>query len=757
MSEAKPKAAFVTFYSFKGGVGRSMALINTAGILAGRGFRVLVLDLDLEAPGLSYLDPDAPDISPEERTPKRRPLQLGFVDLLSDAKERGEAADLFILSANEIAERYTQPYHLPEELREFKDGSLHIMPAGKFDGDYAQRFDALNLRELYQDGLGEPLIRVFKQKLVEADLYDYVLVDSRTGFSDEAGICTRDLADYLMILSGLNRQNIQGTCEFLKALRVATAGEKRFQIILSPVPNGEDALLDQREAMAKASFEAAWGAKVDLSLQIPYHPQLALTEEPHIFRRRRGYLFEAYRAIERSMLVALDHDARTLLQRIKDTLRQKDYSVALRDLRYVIRLDGGRSVLVDLVLDLVTDDQQLLRDKAIGELSQEQITLNNILDDVVGWRVIEFMVDHFPVNEQGGSTRPFFRLLQNYHVNFADKLYKRILSTAPEDAETLGGYAVFLKNKRNDMNKAEEYYKRALEADSRHARNLSNYAFFLAEREKLDEAEEYYKRALEADPNNAIILGNYAVFLAWYQNNTGKADECFKRALEADQKNTRNLGNYALFLMDVRNALDEAEEYYKRALEADPNNAIILGNYAVFLAWYKSNLVKEADEYFKRALEIDQNNAINLGNYGQLLVGCNRLIEGEKALRAAFKYIDRSKVKDIADVFFSLWLVAKMQNNTMERWDQYFKFLIMNGFKRRYQWRFNLMLDQAKKVLSPEEFEYAEALARAFLDESQVSNLDRYERWRTMEPLDPMEAGNKYSEHTAASIPSASS
>ena len=67
------------------------------------------------------------------------------------------------------------------------------------------------------------------------------------------------------------------------------------------------------------------------------------------------------------------------------------------------------------------------------------------------------------------------------------------------------------------------------------------------------------------------------------------------------------------------------------------------------------------------------------------------------------------------------------------------------------------MLDQAKKVLSPEEFEYAEALARACLDESQVSNLDRYERWRTLEPLDPMEAGNKYSEHIAASIPSASS
>jgi cellulose biosynthesis protein BcsQ len=305
MSQDQSKATFVTFYSFKGGVGRSMALINTAGILAGRGFRVLVIDLDLEAPGLSYLDPNAPDAVPSEPSPQQRPLQLGFVDLLYDAKQRGQEADLFAMSVEDLAARYTQAYHIPDDLLEFKDGSLHIMPAGRFEGSYAQRFDDLNLHELYEQGLGEPLIRAFKKKFAESGQYDYVLVDSRTGFSDEAGICTRDLADHLMILSGLNRQNVEGTCEFLKTLRVATDGNKSIQIILSPVPNGEDALVDQREAAAKVAFEQAWGAEVDLSLQIPYHPQLALTEEPHIFRRRRGYLFEAYREIERRMLRAL--------------------------------------------------------------------------------------------------------------------------------------------------------------------------------------------------------------------------------------------------------------------------------------------------------------------------------------------------------------------------------------------------------------------------------------------------------------------
>ena len=42
----------VTFYSFKGGVGRSMCVANVADILARQGLRVLMIDFDLEAPGL---------------------------------------------------------------------------------------------------------------------------------------------------------------------------------------------------------------------------------------------------------------------------------------------------------------------------------------------------------------------------------------------------------------------------------------------------------------------------------------------------------------------------------------------------------------------------------------------------------------------------------------------------------------------------------------------------------------------------------
>lgn len=44
----------ISFYSFKGGVGRTTAAAMTALKLARQGLRVCMVDLDLEAPGLSY-------------------------------------------------------------------------------------------------------------------------------------------------------------------------------------------------------------------------------------------------------------------------------------------------------------------------------------------------------------------------------------------------------------------------------------------------------------------------------------------------------------------------------------------------------------------------------------------------------------------------------------------------------------------------------------------------------------------------------
>src|ERR1700724_503943 len=50
--QSRATGQVVTFYSFKGGTGRTMALANVAWILAANGRRVLMADWDLESPGL---------------------------------------------------------------------------------------------------------------------------------------------------------------------------------------------------------------------------------------------------------------------------------------------------------------------------------------------------------------------------------------------------------------------------------------------------------------------------------------------------------------------------------------------------------------------------------------------------------------------------------------------------------------------------------------------------------------------------------
>jgi Tfp pilus assembly protein PilF len=727
--EPTTKATFITFYSFKGGVGRSMALINTAGILAGRrGFRVLVLDLDLEAPGLTYLDPESPDVSPAQAQ-RELPLQPGFVDLMTDAKERGQAADLFKLSDADLEATYTRKIKIPESLREFPDGSLHMMPAGLVDHDYARRLDALNLNALYHDGLGEPLIRAFKKKLAESGRYHYVLVDSRTGMSEGAGICTRDLADHVMVLSGLNRQNVEGTSEFLREFRAATDRKKNFQIILSPIPNGEDELLERRRKRAEQRFGEAWGAKVELSLDIPYHPQLALTEEPHIFRRRRGYLFEAYCRIEASMLDGLGHNVRIFRQRIMESLEGKRYQEALGDLHHMIRLEHGRGALSRVVDDLTAGRR--LRRSTETESQQEPVTFKRLLTDEGGRSVAEFIVDNLSVGGNDWLSRQLLLELDQNSPELAEKLVKRILQGVADDVDALGDYAIYFA-REGKLDAAAAFYKRAIEADPKHANNLGNYANFLNNRERFEEGEAFYMRAIEADPKHAHHLGNYALFLE-NRERFEEAEAFYMRAIEADPKHAHHLGNYADFL-ENRERFEEAEMFYKRAIEADPKHAYHLGNYANFLK--NRERFEEAETFYKRAIEADPKHANNLGNYGQFLVGVGRLQEGEDKLLQSIQHLAPSKRGDTAEVCFSLWLVVQMQKRDATDWERRYKFLIREGFKR-YPWGFDRMLQQAEKLVTAEELEYAKALAAAFLDEVKVADLARYPQWQALEPLDP--------------------
>lgn len=182
-----------TFYSYKGGAGRTMALANVGALLAEWGHRVLCIDWDLEAPGLDrYLLP---------RSARRD--SDGLVDLIT----RFAAGD---------APRW-QACITPCPLE--SGATLDIMHAGREDAGFLARMQAIDWERLYHEqGLGH-YIETLRAQWIDA--YDFVLIDSRTGITDAGGICTAQLPDEMVVLFIANSQSIDG------ALHVIDLAEKR--------------------------------------------------------------------------------------------------------------------------------------------------------------------------------------------------------------------------------------------------------------------------------------------------------------------------------------------------------------------------------------------------------------------------------------------------------------------------------------------------------------------------------------------------
>jgi MinD-like ATPase involved in chromosome partitioning or flagellar assembly len=264
---------FIAFYSYKGGVGRSLALANLAYVLAREGRKVLIIDFDLEAPGQHQSD--------LFRLTSPGP---GMVDMLDDyltyrkrlnSSETSEAYHLKLERYLRIGEGW-QPRR--EQTENAESGSLWLMPAGEVDSpDYPQRLGRLNWDEFYEQQ-GRAFFRLFKAELRRQG-FDDVLIDSRTGLSDVFYISTLELAETVVCVTGYNRQNIEGTQRILGVLRepkiVEEYGPKR--LILIGTPNPSLTLRDKQERLSEIATECQ-GFK-HFNLELPYDAELALREK----------------------------------------------------------------------------------------------------------------------------------------------------------------------------------------------------------------------------------------------------------------------------------------------------------------------------------------------------------------------------------------------------------------------------------------------------------------------------------------------
>ena len=209
----------VTFYSFKGGVGRTFALMNVAVDLVKQGKNVTVLDFDLEAPGLNSFK--------ELSKCNKKGIQDYVSEYINSNGEIIPEIDEFI---------YKSQHKSITNIH--SDGDLWFVPASK-NGAY----EDISWKNLYKKFNGFLLLEEMKLQIKKHTKSDYLLIDSRTGFTDHSSICTKQMPDLITAMFFPNNQNIDGLHHVINlAKKTAKINDKKLPIlyVASRLPTGDD-------------------------------------------------------------------------------------------------------------------------------------------------------------------------------------------------------------------------------------------------------------------------------------------------------------------------------------------------------------------------------------------------------------------------------------------------------------------------------------------------------------------------------------
>jgi cellulose biosynthesis protein BcsQ len=234
----------VAFYSFKGGVGRTTALSAFAILRARKGERVVVVDLDLDAPGVGLL------LGPGELS---QPSPWGVVDYLVEAP---------LLEQVELKEYY----HVCAREAVTGAGEIFVFPSGRLDSDYLTTLARLDL-EPPHPGKRHPLLRLLEQ--VRDELRpDWILLDCRAGLSEASGFALSGLAHLTVLLGTTSDQSWEGLrllLDRLGAERVRKAApQSECLIVQAMVPDNPAVGQSAREHFAERAaeeFERAYYAE----------------------------------------------------------------------------------------------------------------------------------------------------------------------------------------------------------------------------------------------------------------------------------------------------------------------------------------------------------------------------------------------------------------------------------------------------------------------------------------------------------------
>ncbi|MCX6579519.1 MAG: AAA family ATPase [Candidatus Aminicenantes bacterium] len=242
----------IAFWSYKGGTGRTLTLCNTAVELMRMGKNVGIIDLDWEAPGVPLLFKLDPEFI--EKRPSLTDLIIHrVIGILSKA-------------VHEVTGLVSNP-----PLR----GRLYILPT----------INSPELDNIKFDDDTFIFLNAIFDNFIQVYMLDYLLIDTRTGFSVTSGLAA-NFADATFICLRLDRQNVSGVEKAIKGFKINGA---KFHLIFSNVPKIKGA-----EAKI-AEVEEKLGAKGEVMLGLV--PELILDENLYSLSNPEHELSKSYKKI----------------------------------------------------------------------------------------------------------------------------------------------------------------------------------------------------------------------------------------------------------------------------------------------------------------------------------------------------------------------------------------------------------------------------------------------------------------------------
>ena len=312
-----------------------MALVNVAWDLVKRGKRVLLVDFDLEAPGLPSFD--LFDAS----------TAAGLVDYVTEYLTTNQAPDVqdFVIQSG-------------------KSDRLWIMPAGRGDAGYGARLAAIDWQDLYAHRDGYLMFEDLRAQWQQAFTPDYVLIDSRTGHNDTGGICTRHLPDAMVGLFFPNLQNIEGMAAVARAVRdEESKGGRSITTLFVParVPDLDD---DEEKLCAMLrSAEEKIGYKEAATIIHQYDSLDLLEQDIFVKTRPRSRLAKEYNELSDLIISGNIADPEGALKYIsvlrEDICSGKDgVDLDLRRLRLkeIASLQSGNAQILEAIADIRATD-----------------------------------------------------------------------------------------------------------------------------------------------------------------------------------------------------------------------------------------------------------------------------------------------------------------------------------------------------------------------------------------------------------------